>query len=99
MDEFSAYANKTMLALLARARSAGVTVYLSTQSMGDLSALGDDFQQSVIENINRFVVFRQNSPKSAEMVADIIGTRQTVTQTERTRGGLATEFITMLDML
>ena len=91
MDEFSAYANKTMLALLARARSAGVTVYLSTQSMGDLSALGDDFQQSVIENINRFVVFRQNSPKSAEMVADIIGTRQTVTQTERTSGGLATE--------
>lgn len=91
MDEFSAYANKTMLALLARARSAGVTVYLSTQSMGDLSALGDDFQQSVIENINRFVVFRQNSPKSAEMVADIIGTRQTITQTERTSGGLATE--------
>ena len=91
MDEFSAYANKTMLALLARARSAGVTVYLSTQSMGDLSALGDDFQQSVIENINRFVVFRQNSPKSAEMVADIIGTRQTVTQTERTSGGLSTE--------
>ena len=30
-------------------------------------------------------------PKSAEMVADIIGTRQTVTQTERTSGGLATE--------
>ena len=91
LDEFSAYANKTMLALLSRARSAGVTVYLSTQSMGDLSALGDDFQQSVIENINRFVVFRQNSPKSAEMVADIIGTRQTVTKTERTSGGLATE--------
>lgn len=91
MDEFSAYANKTMLTLLARARSAGVTVYLSTQSMGDLSALGDDFQQSVIENINRFVVFRQNSPKSAEMVADIVGTRQTVTQTERTTGGLGTD--------
>ncbi|WP_270315799.1 type IV secretory system conjugative DNA transfer family protein [Streptococcus infantarius] len=90
LDEFSAYANKTMLALLSRARSAGVTVYLSTQSMGDLSALGDDFQQAVIENINRFVIFRQNSPKSAEMVADIVGTRQTVTQTERTTSGLAT---------
>ena len=91
LDEFSAYASKTMLALLSRARSAGVTVYLSTQSMGDLSALGEDFQQAVIENINRFVIFRQNSPKSAEMVADIIGTRQTVTQTERTTGGLGTD--------
>jgi type IV secretory pathway TraG/TraD family ATPase VirD4 len=80
-----------MLALLSRARSAGVTVYLSTQSMGDLSALGEDFQQAVIENINRFVIFRQNSPKSAEMVADIVGTRQTVTQTERTTGGLGTD--------
>lgn len=91
LDEFSAYASKTMLALLSRARSAGVTVYLSTQSMGDLSALGEDFQQAVIENINRFVIFRQNSPKSAEMVADIVGTRQTVTQTERTSSGLATD--------
>lgn len=91
LDEFSAYASKTMLALLSRARSAGVTVYLSTQSMGDLSALGEDFQQAVIENINRFVIFRQNSPKSAEMVADIVGTRQTVTQTERTTGGLGTD--------
>ncbi|PDX60045.1 type IV secretory system conjugative DNA transfer family protein, partial [Faecalibacterium langellae] len=91
LDEFSAYASKTMLALLSRARSAGVTVYLSTQSMADLSALGEDFQQAVIENINRFVIFRQNSPKSAEMVADIVGTRQTVTQTERTTGGLGTD--------
>ena len=53
LDEFSAYASKTMLALLSRARSAGVTVYLSTQSMGDLSALGEDFQQAVIENIKK----------------------------------------------
>lgn len=80
-----------MLPLLSRARSAGVTVYLSTPSMGDLSALGEDFQQAVIENINRFVIFRQNSPKSAEMVADIVGTRQTVIQTERTRGRLGTD--------
>lgn len=52
-----------MLPLLSHARSAGVTIYLSTPSMGDLSALGEDLQQAVIENINRFVIFRQNSPK------------------------------------
>lgn len=91
LDEFSAYANKTMLSLLSRSRSANVTLYLSTQGFGDLSELGEGFTNSVVDNTNRFVVFRQNSAESAEKVADIAGTVETVTRTERSSMGQSTE--------
>ena len=39
---------------------------------------GEAFKQQLVENCNNYIVMRQNSAKSAEEWANILGTRQTI---------------------
>ena len=79
MDEINVYASPTLIDLINKSRSANVTCIAATQSLSDLEYnAGDAFKQQLIENCNNYIVMRQNSAKSAEEWANILGTRQAI---------------------
>jgi len=78
-DEVSGYASPILIDLINKSRSAGVTCIPATQSLADLEYIsGEAFKNQLIENCNNFIIMRQNTAKSAEEWANIIGTRQTM---------------------
>ena len=75
-DEINVYADKQLINLVNKSRSANITSILATQSLSDLDeAAGEYFKEQVIENCNNYIVLRQNSDVNAEKFASIIGTR------------------------
>jgi conjugal transfer pilus assembly protein TraD len=79
IDEFSALEADNILALLARAREAGISVLLSTQEMADLDRLASGFKDQALGIVATVIAHRQSVPDSAEFIARMIGT-QTVPQ-------------------
>ena len=94
MDEIGVYASPTLLDLVNKARSAGITCILAAQGLADLAAaVSEFFKEQIIENCNNFITLRQNSSVNAEDCASIIGTEETMEMThqlQQTFGG-ATE--------
>ena len=79
MDEINVYASPALIDLINKSRSAGVTCIPATQSLADLEYIaGEAFKNQIIENCNNYIIMRQNSAKSAEEWANIIGTKQTM---------------------
>ena len=78
-DEINVYASPVFIDLINKSRSANVTCISATQSLADLEYnVNDAFKQQIIENCNNYLVMRQNSAKSAEEWANILGTRETL---------------------
>ena len=83
LDEWTTFQNSSVLDIASRARSSQVCLYLSTQSLSDISAISESFLDSILDNIGRFFIYRQNSPSAAETAASIIGTTIAVQETLR----------------
>ncbi len=78
-DEINVYASPTLIDLINKSRSANVTCIVATQSLADLEyAYGEAFKEQIIENCNNYIIMRQNSAKSSEQWAKIIGTKRTM---------------------
>jgi|SRR5215218_706776 len=77
VDEFGALDQDHVLALFQRARSAGLSLTLGTQELADLARVAPGFQDQVLGNVETVIAHRQNVPVSAELVAEIAGTRAT----------------------
>lgn len=89
IDEFSAVAAGFVARLFGRARSAGMSLILATQEMADLVAVGDGvLRDQAVGNIASMIAYRQNVPASAELIAEIAGTRPAWIATQQTRRGL-----------
>jgi hypothetical protein len=91
IDEFAALAAGQVSRLFGRARSAGLSVLLGTQSLADLrGARSDDpsdtLTEQVLTNIEFAVVHREADPDSAERLARMAGTQPSWTTTERVGG-------------
>jgi type IV secretory pathway TraG/TraD family ATPase VirD4 len=91
IDEFAALAAEQVHRLFGRARSAGLSLLLGTQSLADLrGARSDDpsdtFTEQVLTNIEYAVVHREADPDSAERLARVAGTRPSWTTTEKVGG-------------
>jgi type IV secretory pathway TraG/TraD family ATPase VirD4 len=91
IDEFAALAAEQVHRLFGRARSAGLSVLLGTQSLADLrSARPDDpsdtLTEQVLTNIEFAVVHRESDPNSAERLARVAGTKQSWSTTRRVSG-------------
>jgi energy-coupling factor transporter ATP-binding protein EcfA2 len=84
VDEFSALGADHMLALLARARSAGIRVLLCTQELADLERAAEGFRDQVLGNTATKIAHRQEVPASADTLASVAGTRQTWHRTHQT---------------
>lgn len=81
-DEINVYASNSLLDLVNKSRSAGVTCVLASQSLSDLTAsVSEHFKNQVIENCNNYIILRQNSPVNAEEWASIVGTYKTLDMT------------------
>ena len=79
VDEFSALASDQITRLMSRSRSAGLSVLVGTQSLGDLDqAREGDATESVrkqlFSHVDYVVAHRQSDPEGAELLARFAGT-------------------------
>jgi type IV secretory pathway TraG/TraD family ATPase VirD4 len=74
IDEFSALAAERVVGLFARARSAGLSLVLSTQELSDLRLSGREaLLERVLGNLTVVLSHRQVVPSSAELIAGLAG--------------------------
>lgn len=88
-DEFSVFAGHQVVNLINQGRSAGVCAILATQSLADIMAKGgESLLGQVLNNCNNFIIQRQNNPRDANILADVIGEHGSY-RTSFTRGDVA----------
>lgn len=86
-DEVNVYANKTLLNLINKSRSANVTCILAAQTLADLeSAETPIFKEQILENCNNYIIMRQNTFRSAEEWSKTIGTHECINITYQLDG-------------
>jgi len=83
LDEFGSLACPAFLELIAKARSAGLALHFSHQSMGDLAAAGDNFPAQITDNSSTKIVLRIYDPETAEMIAKTFGTKSSSKETRQ----------------
>ncbi|MGZ6310408.1 MAG: type IV secretory system conjugative DNA transfer family protein [Bdellovibrionota bacterium] len=74
LDEFSAFVYPQFGHLLNKARSSGVALHLSHQSLGDLEAVSPEFAKVVNTNSNVKCLLGLNDPETADFFARHLGT-------------------------
>ena len=85
IDEFSAVAADQVARLFGRARSAGVSLILGTQELADLKSAGDGaLREQTLGNVASVIAHRQNVPESAELIAEMAGTKPAWVTTQQT---------------
>ncbi len=82
LDEFASFACPEFADLISKARSAGLALHFSHQSVGDLTEVSPGFLNRITDNSATKIVLRINDPDSADLMARTFGTRlyQKVTQ-------------------
>lgn len=91
IDEASLINRPIVKNLLARARSAGITMVLCTQSPTDwIDERGDDWAD-MANNVNVAFIMSQGAPRAAELCAEFIGERE---QFQVSQSGSSGEFET-----
>jgi TraM recognition site of TraD and TraG/Type IV secretion-system coupling protein DNA-binding domain len=76
IDEFSAVAAEQVVRLFGRARAAGMSLLLGTQELSDLRLPGrETLQERIMGNLSTLIAHRQVVPASAELIAQLAGTR------------------------
>jgi Type IV secretion-system coupling protein DNA-binding domain/TraM recognition site of TraD and TraG len=107
IDEFSALAAEHVVRLFGRARSAGVSLILSTQELSDLRLSGRDaLLEQVLGNLSVLLAHRQVVAASAELIGGLAGPRGTwrtshssdgrITRTRTRESVLRAEHVTAL---
>jgi len=86
IDEFSAILAGAVSRLFGRARSAGFSLILATQELADMqSAVDGVLRDQVIGNLASVIAHRQTVPESAEMIAQIAGSKPVWLSTQQTQ--------------
>ena len=88
IDEFSAVAARHVARLFGRARSAGMSMLLSTQELADLHAVDTGLRDQVLGNVETIIAHRQNVPSSAETIAKVASSKPVWVTTQQTEAGL-----------
>ena len=86
IDEFSAILAGAVARLFGRARTAGFSLLLATQEFADMKIIGDGvLRDQVIGNLASLIAHRQTVPESAEMIAQIAGSKPVWLTTQQTQ--------------
>lgn len=88
LDDFTEYLYPGFVSILNKTRSANIGVVFAHQALGDIKTLGEPVANSILTNSNLKIFMRGSDPESAEYFARVIGTKQGVKFTERTRRGV-----------
>ena len=75
LDEFAAFACPEFADLISMARSAGLALHFSHQSVGDLAEVPGGFLNRVTDNSATKIVMRINDPDTADFFARSFGTK------------------------
>ena len=91
IDEFAALAADQVSRLFGRARSAGLSLLLGTQTLADLRGARpedptDTLTEQILSNVECAIVHREADPDSAERLARMAGTYESWSTTERVDG-------------
>lgn len=73
IDEFSAIGSDNIINLIARCRDSRMPVTLSTQSLGDLKAVSNEFMEQLTGIVSSFIIHRPNRYDDAEVYAGLVG--------------------------
>ncbi|MGE5605403.1 MAG: type IV secretory system conjugative DNA transfer family protein [Bacteroidota bacterium] len=82
IDEFAEFASVGFVTWLNKSRSTGIAIHIAHQSYGDLKQVNPSFVDQVTDNTNIKMVFRVNSPDTAEAFSTQLGTETTWKETE-----------------
>ncbi|MFH1261895.1 MAG: TraM recognition domain-containing protein [Pseudomonadota bacterium] len=77
IDEFAELASPQFASFIRMARGSKIGIVMAHQEFADLEAVSPEFRDQVVGNAATTVSFLQKNPRSAELVADIAGTRST----------------------
>ena len=83
LDEFASFACPEFADLISKARSAGLALHFSHQSIGDLTEISEGFLNRITDNAGTKIVLRINDPDSAEFFARSFGTKLYQKTTQR----------------
>jgi len=87
LDEFGAFANMHIVDFVNKSRGAGFHILISTQELIDLDLAVPGLADLILGNTNVKILHRQDVPKSAELLAEAIGTYDDVVLTHRLAHG------------
>ena len=74
LDEFSSFVYPGFLGILNKARSSGIALHLSHQSLGDLEMVSPEFAKAINTNTNVKCLLGLNDPMTADFFAKHLGT-------------------------
>lgn len=74
LDEFASFACPEFADLISKARSAGLALHFSHQSIGDLTEVSPGFLSRITDNSATKIVLRINDPDSADQMSRTFGT-------------------------
>jgi hypothetical protein len=82
LDEFATFVCPEFADLISKARSAGLALHFSHQSIGDIKAVSESLLGQITDNSATKIILRVSDPDSAEFFSRAFGTRlyQKVTQ-------------------
>src|SRR3989338_8331938 len=87
IDEYASFAEETFVEVLSKARSSGMMVTLSHQSLSDLKAISEPFMKRIDENTLNKIYLRQTDPELCELIAKSMGTYLKEEKTYRMTAG------------
>lgn len=87
IDEYASFAEETFVEVLSKARSSGMMVTLSHQSLSDLKAISESFMKRIDENTLNKIYLKQTDPELCELIAKSMGTYSKEEKTFRMVGG------------
>lgn len=97
LDEFASFACPEFADLISKARSAGIALHFSHQSVGDLAEVAKGFLNRITDNSATKIVLRINDPDSADFFARSFGTKLYQKVTQRITNAKEAESAEVLD--
>ncbi len=87
IDEYGSFAEETFVEVLNKARTSGMMVTLSHQSLSDLRMISETFMKRIDENTLNKLYLKQTDPELCELIAKSMGTYIKEEKTYRMVGG------------
>jgi hypothetical protein len=88
IDEYASFAEESFVEVLNKARSSGMMVTISHQSISDLRAISETFMKRIDENTLNKIYLKQTDPELCELIAKSMGTYIKEEKTYRMTGGM-----------
>lgn len=88
LDDFTEYLFPGFVSILNKTRSANIGVVFAHQALGDIKTLGEPIANSILTNSNLKIFMRGSDPESAEYFSRVVGTKEVMKFTERTKRGV-----------